>query len=60
MNLFIKQKKILWLSGDKGGGINQETGMVTNKDLLYSTGNSAQYFVMAYMGNKSKKECIYV
>ena len=26
-----------------------------NKDLLYSTGNSTQYFVMAYMGKESKK-----
>ena len=31
-----------------------------NKDLLYSTGNSTQYSVMAYMGKESKKEWIYV
>ena len=48
-----------------GGGINWEIGIdiyrqlhikqITNKDLLYSTGNSAQYSVMAYMGKESKK-----
>ena len=29
-------------------------------DLLYSTGNSTQYSVMAYMGKESKKEWIHV
>ena len=34
---------------------------ITNKDLLYSTGNSTQYSVMTYMGTESKKkEWIYV
>ena len=33
---------------------------ITNKDLVYSTGNSIQYSVMAYMGKESKKEWIYV
>ena len=33
---------------------------ITNKDLLYSTGNSTQYSVMTYMGKESKKEWIYV
>ena len=28
---------------------------VTNKNLLYSTGNSTQYSVMAYMGKESKE-----
>ena len=52
------------------GGINQELGMNThtllyikqiiNKDLLYSTGNSTQYFVMICMRKESKKEWIYV
>ena len=32
----------------------------TNKDLLYSTGNSSQHSVMANMGKESKKEWIYV
>ena len=53
-----------------GGGINWEIGIdiytllytkqITNKDLLYSTGNSTQYSVMAYMRKESKKEWIYV
>ena len=52
------------------GGINQEVGMnihtllcirqITNKDLLYSTGNSTQYSVITYMRKKTKKEQIYV
>ena len=33
---------------------------ITNRDLFYSTGNSAQYPVLAYMGKESKKEWIYV
>ena len=28
---------------------------ITNKDLLYSTGNSTQYSIMAYIGKESKK-----
>ena len=65
------QKTNLWLPGVKGGrGINWEVGIyiyillytkqITNKDLLYSTGNSSQYSVMAYMEKESKKEWIYV
>ena len=47
------------------GGINWETGgdtctllyikQISNKNLWYSTGNSTQYSVMAYMGKESKK-----
>uniref|UniRef100_A0A8C0DIM4 Ubiquitin carboxyl-terminal hydrolase n=1 Tax=Balaenoptera musculus TaxID=9771 RepID=A0A8C0DIM4_BALMU len=33
---------------------------ITNKDLLYSTGNSSQYSVVNYMGKEFKKEWIYV
>ena len=33
---------------------------ITNKDLLYSTGNSTQYSVINYMGKESEKERIYV
>ena len=46
--------------GASMGEINWEIGIdiytlleikqITNKDLLYSTGNSTQYSVMAYMG----------
>ena len=53
-----------------GGEINWEIGIdiytllyikqLTNKDILYSTGNSTQYSVMAYMGKEYKKEWIYV
>ena len=32
----------------------------TNKDLLYSIGNSSQYSVMTYMEKESKKEWKYV
>ena len=35
--------------------IHTHTYKVTNRDLLYSTGNSTQYFVMTYMGKESKK-----
>ena len=58
---------------NKGGredGMNWEIGIdtytllcikqVTNKDLLYSTGNSTQYSIMACTGKESKKEQIYV
>ena len=34
--------------------------IATNKDLLYSTGYSAQYSVMAHVGKDSKKEWTYV
>ena len=29
---------------------------ITNKNLLFSTGNATKYYVMAYMGKGSKKE----
>ena len=48
------------------GEINQEFGkniytllyikQITNMDILYSTGNSTQYFVITYKGNESEKE----
>ena len=33
---------------------------ITNKDLLYSTGNYTQYFAITYMGKESEKEPIYL
>ena len=49
-----------------GGGINWEVGSgiytllhtksVSNMDLLYSTGKSTQYSVIAYMGKESEKK----
>ena len=48
-----------------GGGINWETGIdrytllfikhITSKGLLYSTGSSTQYSVMAYIGKEPPK-----
>ena len=32
---------------------------IANKDLLYSTGNSAQCYVAAWMGGEFGKECIH-
>ena len=56
--------------GERGGGINQEFGIniytllyikqITSKDLLYSTGNYTQYFVITHKGKKSEKVDIYV
>ena len=66
----MQKTNLGYQGGKRGIGINWEIGIdtytllyikqVTNKDLLYSTGNSTQYSVMAYMGKESKKECIYV
>ena len=49
--------------GVRGGGINWKTGIdiytllyitqITDKDLLYSTRNSAQYSVMVYAERES-------
>ena len=46
-----------------GGGINQEFWInkllyikqINNKDLVYSTGNSTQYFIITYNGKESEK-----
>ena len=56
--------------GGSGGGMNWEIGidiytticikLITNKNLLYSTGNSAQCYVAAWMGGESGGEWIYV
>ena len=52
-----------------GNGIVREFGMdmpsllhlkyITNKDLLHSTGNSAQFYVAAWIGVKPGRECIH-
>ena len=62
------QKTNLWLPEDAGRRINWEIGtdiytllyikQITNKDLLYSRGNSTQYSVMTFMGKESKKVVI--
>ena len=56
------------IKGEMRGGINYKFGIniytllyikqITNMDLLYSTGNSTQYFVITYKGNESEKECM--
>ena len=65
------QKTNLWLPKQKEvgrGWISQEFGrdihtllpitQINNKDLLYRTGNSTQYFVIIYNGKESEKEHI--
>ena len=64
------RKQTYGYQGDERGGTNWEIGtdiytplfikQITNKDLLYSTGNSTQYSIMAYMRKQSKKEWIYI
>ena len=46
--------------GDWDWHIHTTIYKIDNKDLLYSTGNTTHYSVMAYMGKESKKEWIYV
>ena len=69
--LQIQKKKKLMVTRGKGwGGKNSEIGIdiyallctkqITNKGLLYSTKNSTQHSVMAYMRKESKKDCVYV
>ena len=66
------QKTNVWTPREEGGvGMNWEIGIdiytllilyikqITNKDLLYSTGNSTQYPVMTYM-EKNLKESGYM
>ena len=64
-------KTNLWLPKGKWHGKgNQEIGIdiytslyikqITNKDLLYHTGNSTQYSVITDMGKESEEEWIYV
>ena len=33
---------------------------IVNKNVLYRTGNSTQYYVMTYMGKEFEKEWMYV
>ena len=59
------RKQIYGYQGVGWGGINWKTGIdiytllyikqITNKHLLYHTGKSTHYSVMAYMGKESKK-----
>ena len=55
--------------GKGEGGITQEFGInrytlicvkyITDKDLMYSTGNSTPYFIIIYQGKESEKVYIY-
>ena len=74
MNLFTKQKQTYRLRertyGYQGEGIVRQFGInmytlpylkwITNKDLLYSTGNSSQCYVAAWMGGEFGGEWIHV
>ena len=57
MHPYLEERK-------KRFGINRYTGLyskwITNKDLLYSTGNSVQYYVAAWMGGAFEGEWIHV
>ena len=74
MNLFTKEnfrhrKQTCVTKGETEKGINQKFGInryillyikqIFNKDLLYSTGNSVQYFIIISKEKESEKECIY-
>ena len=68
MNMFDKNNYPLGVRG--GDGILGEFGIdmytllylkwIINKDLLYSTGNSAQCYVAAWMGGEFRGEWIHV
>ena len=75
VNSFTKQivtdvENTLMVTREEEGEGNQEIEIniytlpyikqITNKDLLYSTGNATQYSTMTYMGKQPKKEWIYV
>ena len=71
MNLFTKQKQThrhrkqtYGYQREKGFGINIHLlpyiKYITNKDLLYSTGNYTEYFVTTYKVKESDKEDIYL
>ena len=70
MNLFTKQTHRLERMGRVGEGTVREFGInmytllylkwITNKDLLYSTGNSAQCYGAAWMGGECGGEWIHV
>ena len=72
MNLFAKQKltNMVTIGEGTGGGIVREFGMnmytllylkwITNKDLLYSMGNSAQCDMAARMRGEFRGEWIHV
>ena len=58
----MEKDREAWLAAVHGVTKSQTqfSNWTTNKNLLYSTGNSTQYSVMTYMGKESGKEWIYV
>ena len=56
--MFISALTILWLAEREVGREGQigKLGLMTNKDLLYRTGNSTQYSITIYVGKELKKE----
>ena len=60
--MVIKGKKGGWVTWDIGIDIYTFLNIkqITNKNLLYSTGKSTQYFVMTSMEKESKKEWVHV
>ena len=69
INLFQNRNRLidlLLLGGRMGDGMFREFGInkysllylkwITNKNLLYSTGNSAQCYVVAWMGGEFGEE----
>ena len=55
----MMQGGINW-EGGLGTYTQQHTKLMSDKDLPSSTGKSAQYSVIAYMGKESEKEWIYM
>ena len=63
IELQMVENKLIVTKGENGGVINWDIRIhidillyikqITNKDLLYSTGNSTQQSVMAYIGKES-------
>ena len=55
------ENELMLPEGKGEGGLNRRVGrtlyikQITNKDLLYSTGDSTQYSVMIYMGKRMYK-----
>ena len=50
------ENKFVVIRGETGRGGDWDWHIFTNKDILYSTGNSSQYSVMTYRWVESKKE----
>ena len=63
---FRYRKQTYSFQRGKVGQINQEfeintyTYKIDNKDLLYSTGNYSQYFIITYRRKEFEKEYLYM